>query len=131
MNAKADAENNYSYISTGRLPAEAEVISLIDERIARLLQSFERIYCGPAGATDLYTKQYALNVSARDLAVMGATLADGSVNPITKVRVVDPAVFHDALAVHVQPGTVGLQLSEILPAPIVAGLQNKTTRDTP
>lgn len=62
---------------------------------------------------------------------MGATLADGSVNPITKVRVVDPAVFHDALAVHVQPGTVGLQLSGILPAPIVAGLQNKMTRDTP
>lgn len=70
MNAKGDAEKTYSYVSTGRLPAEAEVISLIDESIARPLQSFERIYCGPAGATDLYTKQYALNVSARDLAVM-------------------------------------------------------------
>lgn len=53
---------------------------------------------------------------------MGATLADGSVNPITKVHVVDPAVFHDALAVHVQPGTVGLQLSKIQPTLIVSGL---------
>jgi hypothetical protein len=35
MNAKADAENNYSYVSTGRLPAEAEVISLIDEVYTR------------------------------------------------------------------------------------------------
>ena len=31
----------------------------------------------PAEAVDLYTKQCALNVSAKDLAVMGATLADG------------------------------------------------------
>lgn len=58
-------------------------------------------------------------------------IMEGGVNPITKVRVVDPAVCHDALAVHVQPGSVGLQLSEIQPAPIVAGLQNKMTRDTP
>ena len=47
------------------------------------------IYCDPAEATDLYTRQCSLNVSARDLAVMGATLADGGVNPVTKERVVD------------------------------------------
>ena len=35
MNANADADNNYSYVSTGHLPAEAEVISLIDEVYAR------------------------------------------------------------------------------------------------
>ena len=57
--------------------------------IARLLQSFGRIYIDPAEATDLYTKQCSLNVSAKDLAVMGATLADGGVNPLTKERVVD------------------------------------------
>jgi glutaminase len=53
----------------------------------------------PIGATDLYTKQCSLNVSAKDLAVMGATLADGGVNPLTKERVVDAAVCHYALAV--------------------------------
>ena len=45
--------------------------------------------CDPAEATDLYTRQCSLNVSARDLAVMGATLADGGVNPLTRERVVD------------------------------------------
>jgi glutaminase len=58
----------------------------------------------PAEATDLYTKQCSLNVSARDLAVMGATLADGGVNPITKERVVDASVCHYALAVMATAG---------------------------
>lgn len=72
--------------------------------IARMLQSLDRIYCDPVEATDLYTKQCSLNVSARDLAVMGATLADGGVNPVTKERVVDPAVCHYALAVMATAG---------------------------
>ena len=55
------------------------------------------IYCDPKQATDLYTRQCSLNVSARDLAVMGATLADGGVNPVTQQRVVDAAVCHYAL----------------------------------
>jgi len=75
-----------------------------NQSIARLLQSFGRIYMDPAQATDLYTKQCSLNVSARDLAVMGATLADGGVNPITKVRVVDASICHYALAVMATAG---------------------------
>jgi glutaminase len=75
-----------------------------NQSIARLLQSYGRIYMEPAQATDLYTKQCALNVSSRDLAVMGATLADGGVNPLTKERVVDEAVCHHALAVMATAG---------------------------
>jgi glutaminase len=75
-----------------------------NQGIARLLQSFGRIYFDPAEATDLYTKQCSLNVSAKDLAVMGATLADGGVNPLTKQRVVDPAICHYALAVMTTAG---------------------------
>lgn len=75
-----------------------------NQSIARMLQSFGRIYMDPAQAVDLYTKQCALNVSARDLAVMGATLADGGVNPITKERVVDASVCHYALAVMTTAG---------------------------
>lgn len=72
--------------------------------IARLLQSFGRIYMDPAEATDLYTRQCSLNVSARDLAVMGATLADGGVNPVTGERVVSQMVCHYALAVMATAG---------------------------
>ncbi|MGN6461012.1 MAG: glutaminase A [Pseudolabrys sp.] len=72
--------------------------------IARLLESYSRIYCDAKRATDLYTRQCSLNVSARDLAVMGATLADGGVNPVTRQRVVDASVCHYALAVMVTAG---------------------------
>jgi glutaminase len=43
-------------------------------------------------------------VSARDLAVMGACLADGGVNPVTKERVVGPLVCHYALVVMATAG---------------------------
>jgi glutaminase len=75
-----------------------------NQSIARLLQSCGRIYFDPADVTDLYNKQCSLNVSAKDLAVMGATLANGGVNPITKTRVVDPAICHYALAVMTTAG---------------------------
>jgi glutaminase len=75
-----------------------------NQSIARLLQSYGRIYIDPTQAVDLYTRQCALNVSAKDLAVMGATLADGGVNPITKERVIDAAVCHYALAVMTTAG---------------------------
>ena len=72
--------------------------------IAWLLETRNSIYSDPLEATDLYTKQCSLNVSARDLAVMGATLADGGVNPITRERVVDASVCHYALAVMTTAG---------------------------
>src|SRR5262249_35184744 len=72
-------------------------INYRNQALGRLLQSYGRIYMDPGEAVDIYTKQCSLNVSARDLAVMGATLADGGVNPIPKERVVDAAVCHYAL----------------------------------
>jgi glutaminase len=84
--------------------ASASETNYRNQSIARLLQSYGRIYVDPAEATDLYTKQCSLNVSAKDLAVMGATLADGGVNPLTKQRVVDPSVCHYALAVMATAG---------------------------
>jgi glutaminase len=93
-----------------KLPLNEEVYASATETnfrnqgIARLLQSFGRIYFDPEQATDLYTKQCSLNISAKDLAVMGATLADGGVNPLTKERVVDPTICHYALAVMTTAG---------------------------
>ncbi|WP_425613709.1 glutaminase A [Anatilimnocola sp. NA78] len=75
-----------------------------NQGIARLLQSYGRVYLDPAEAVDLYTRQCSLNVSAKDLAVMGATLADGGVNPITKQRVIDASVCHYALVVMTTAG---------------------------
>ena len=84
--------------------ASASATNSRNQSIARMLQSYGRIYMEPDNAVELYTKQCSLNVSARDLAVMGATLADGGVNPITKRRVVDASVCHYALAVMTTAG---------------------------
>lgn len=72
--------------------------------IARLLRSCGRIDADPSETTELYTKQCSLNVSAKDLAVMGATLADGGVNPLTGQRVVDADSCRYALAVMATAG---------------------------
>ena len=72
--------------------------------LARLLDSYGRLHCDPAEAVDLYTRQCSLEVTARDLAVMGATLADGGVNPITGERVIDGGVCHHTLAVMLTAG---------------------------
>ena len=84
--------------------ASASDTNFRNRGISRLLQSYGRIYCDPRDATDLYTRQCALNVSARDLAVMGATLADGGVNPITRDQVVSARVCRYALSVMATAG---------------------------
>jgi glutaminase len=84
--------------------ASASETNFRNQSIARLLQSYGRVYMDPAQAVDLYTKQCSLDVTAKDLAVMGATLADGGVNPITKERVVGAPVCHYALAVMATAG---------------------------
>lgn len=75
-----------------------------NQGIARLLQGFERIYFDPGEAVDVYTRQSALNVTVKDLAVMGATLADGGVNPITHERVIDAVHCTHTLAVMATAG---------------------------
>ena len=72
--------------------------------ISQLLQSYGRIDGDTSEALELYTRQCSLNVTAKDLAVMGATLADGGVNPLTRRRVVDPESGKRALAVMATAG---------------------------
>ena len=67
--------------------------------IAHLLGGYGRMYCDPDVTTDIYTRQCSMRVSARDLAVMGATLADGGVNPLTGVRAIAPSTCRRVLPV--------------------------------
>ena len=73
--------------------------NLRNQSIAHLLAGYEKLYFDPDVSTDVYTMQCSVLVNARDLAVMGATLADGGVNPRTGVRVVDDDVCTRVLAV--------------------------------
>lgn len=72
--------------------------------IAWMLESMGRLDCDPLEAVDLYTRQCSLDVTARDLAVMGATLAHGGFNPVSREQVVKPDVCHYALAVMLTAG---------------------------
>lgn len=72
--------------------------------LAHLLASYGHLDGDPEATLDLYTKQCSVLVTARDLAVMGATLADGGVNPLTGEQVVHPAVARDTLAVLASAG---------------------------
>jgi glutaminase len=55
-------------------------------------------------ATDIYTKQCAIAVNAKDLAVMASTLANGGYNPITKKTVVRPETVKYVLPVMATAG---------------------------
>jgi len=76
----------------------------VNRAIASLLEARERIFGDPEEALDLYTRQCSLSVTAHDLATMGATLADGGVNPVTGVRVIDEQTCRHTLAVMTTAG---------------------------
>ena len=78
--------------------------NLRNQGIARLLTSYGRLYSDPDEATDVYTRQCSLDVTVHDLAVMGATLCDGGVNPITGIQVVQRGVCRRVLAVMATAG---------------------------
>ena len=72
--------------------------------IAWILYNNDNLFCDPPEATDVYTKQCSIGVTAKQLAVMGATLADGGVNPITKERCIDSKHVPRVLAVMMMAG---------------------------
>ena len=82
----------------------ASETNMRNRSIAFLLRARDRIYCDPLEALDLYTRQSSLSVTAKDLAVMGATLADGGVNPITREQVIEASSCRQTLAVMTTAG---------------------------
>jgi glutaminase len=72
--------------------------------LAHLLRGYGLVHCDPDEATDVYTRQCSLLVTARDLAVMGATLAGGGVNPVSGEQVVAPGTCRRVLAVMASAG---------------------------
>lgn len=57
--------------------------------IAWLLKNYNRIYDDPEMALDLYTRQCSLGVTAEQLAIMAATIANDGFNPVTSSSVFD------------------------------------------
>lgn len=84
---------------------ESEYTTAFGNRaIANLLYNYERLYSEPEEAMRVYTRQCSIGVSAKDLAIMGATLANLGVNPLTKKRVMNANDVPELLAVMATAG---------------------------
>jgi len=97
--------------------AAGETLSLIDEvykseaatnqgnrALAALLLKYDRIYSDPMQAVDIYTKQCSVGVNVKQLAQMGATLANDGVNPVTGQRVMSAEDIPHILATMTMAG---------------------------
>lgn len=60
--------------------------------IAWLLKNYNRIYDDPDMSLDLYTRQCSLGITAEQLSIAAATVANDGVNPVTKQSVFDASL---------------------------------------
>lgn len=75
-----------------------------NQAISKLLDAYGRMGSDPLEATTVYTKQCSMNVSSHDLAVMGATIANHGINPVTKARVLDARYTPKIMAIMATAG---------------------------
>jgi glutaminase len=75
-----------------------------NQAIAMLMFAYGHIKANPLQANDLYTRQCAISVNARDLAMMAATLATGGRNPVTNKQVISSEHVPSILAVMATAG---------------------------
>lgn len=113
----ADANEKWNKILAFYGRAAGEDLSVIDEvykseaatnqgnrALAALLLKYERIYSDPPEAVDIYTRQCSVGVTVKQLAQMGATLANRGVNPATGVRVMKAENIPEILATMTMAG---------------------------
>lgn len=115
---KADSEQKRWDLVLGNLSDFAgESLTLLDDvyeseyttawsnrGIANNLYNYERLYSDPEEALRVYTQQSSVGVNTRQLAIMGATLANGGVNPRTGKRLLDAAHVPELLAIMLTAG---------------------------
>lgn len=75
-----------------------------NQAIGALMHAYGYIDEDPKRATDIYTEQCSVAVSARDLAVMAATLANAGRNPLTKKKVMSAENVPGVLSVMATAG---------------------------
>ena len=75
-----------------------------NQAIAMLMYAYGHIKDNPLQACDIYTEQCSVNVNAKDLAEMAATLANGGMNPVTGKQCMSPANVPKVLAVMATAG---------------------------
>lgn len=113
----SSAAAKYNKILDFYSKAAGEKLSLIDEvykseaatntgnkALAALLLKYERIYADTLESVDVYTKQCSIGVTAKQLATMGATLANFGANPLTGQQVIKREDVPEILATMTMAG---------------------------
>jgi glutaminase len=72
--------------------------------IAWLLRNYSVVQGDVDAVLDTYFRQCAVLVTARDLAIMAATLANRGINPVTRVQVITPHIVAKTLSVMTSSG---------------------------
>ena len=86
-------EVNHPSTNPRAIPISATV------RSSMLMSAYREFPMDPGAAVDLYTRACSINVSAHDLAVMGATLAYGGRNPVTGKQAIEASHVPGLLAI--------------------------------
>ncbi len=72
--------------------------------IANMLFNFGRLYSDPLEAVDVYTRECSVGVTAKQLAMMGATLANNGKNPKTGKQLINKDNIPELLAIMFMAG---------------------------
>lgn len=103
VHPQGDAQAKWAAITKNMAELAGSELVLLDElyrsesstdfnnrSIAWLLKEHGRIYDDPEMSLDLYTRQCSLGVTANQLAIMAATIANDGFNPVTDMAVFAP-----------------------------------------
>lgn len=101
----ADPENKWKAIVDNITDLCGSAPQLIDElyksesetnfnnrSITWLLKNYNRIYDDPTMSLNLYTRQCSLGITATQLSICGATIANNGTNPVTRKQIFDTAL---------------------------------------
>jgi glutaminase len=84
---------------------ESEIETASGNRsIAWNLHNYNRLYAPPEESLRVYTRQCSIGVNTRELALMGATLSNGGVNPVTEKRMIPGEHVPELLAIMAAAG---------------------------
>ena len=72
--------------------------------LAFLLHSYEMMGADPMESVDVYTRQCSIGVNAKQLAMMGASLANNGINPLSGEVLIDRAFIPQLLALMTMEG---------------------------
>lgn len=70
-----------------------------NQAMAYLMRNFDMVSDNIDQTLDLYFQQCSMMVTARDLAMLSATLANGGKNPVTQVQAIDEHYVQDVVSV--------------------------------